>query len=218
MRFLIFASILLLLTSCRRELYKHREEITLSQSYTAASFRPHFYKVMYRAVIDGKIGIKKFHFSGLLYIKNQDAGGTRVVFQHEMGQTFFDFGWDQNDSFSVYSIMQQMNQTALIKTLKKDFELLLLKNIPSKPGEVLHFFKNHEEYYVSFPLEKGFGFYVTDRDRNLLRIENGDSKHRVISMKLSPASAHTLSDRIQIDHLNAGFTIDLKKITTDATE
>ena len=219
MRYFLFVSIAILLQSCSGKIYQAQQEIHLSQPLAAADLKPRFEKELYRCVVDGKFGLKKFHLSGILYLKNFADTATRVVFQHEMGSTFFDFGWDSRDSFRVYSITEEMNKPALIKTLRKDFELLLVKNLSQQPKGIYNFDKNGHDNYIRFDLEKGFVYYIADRERNLSAIENADDQRKVVVMKLSPASAFgTLPQKLNIKHLLAGFTIDLKKIQEDAAE
>lgn len=217
MRYFLFVSLILLTAvSCHQKIYQDKEDIILSQSYRAANLRPHFEKNLYRCVVDGKFALKKFHLSGILYLKNFSDTATRVVFQSEMGNTYFDFGWDRNDSFTVHQIMDQMNKPALIKTLKKDFELLLVKQLQELPSGTFRFNKDTDETFIRFELERGFVYYVTDPERKLIRIENADDKQKVVMMKMSPATApNSMAERINISHLRAGFTIDLKKITPD---
>jgi hypothetical protein len=218
MRYFLLVSLSLLFFSCNKKIYGDKKEVTLSQSYTASDLRPHFEKELYRCVVDGKFALTRFHLSGILYLKNFPDGNTRVVFQSEMGNTFFDFGWDKKDSFQVYNIIDQMNKPALIKTLKKDFELLLVKNIGNQPSGVYQFGKVSKDYYVRFELDKGFVYYITDNERKLATIENADDKRKVVVMDMKPATdPQTLAQKISINHLRAGFTIDLKKIIPDDT-
>lgn len=218
MRYFLLVSISLLFFSCNKKIYGDKKEVILSQSFTASDLRPHFEKELYRCVVDGKFALTKFHLSGILYLKNFPDGNTRVVFQSEMGNTFFDFGWNKSDSFQVFNVIEQMNKPALIKTLKKDFELLLAKNISNEPSGVYRFGKSLHNNYVRFELDKGFVYYITDADRKLTTIENADDKRKVIVMDMSPPTdPHTLASKISINHLRAGFTIDLKKIIADDT-
>jgi hypothetical protein len=220
MRYFLLVSLSFLLFSCSKKIYQDKQEVTLSQSFIANDLRPHFQKELYRCVVDGKFALKKFHLSGILYLKNLEDSTTRVVFQSEMGSTFFDFGWNKKDSFQVFSIIEQMDKPALIKTLKKDFELLLVKNLTDKPSGVYQFGKNTKEHYIRFELDKGFVYYVADDERKLTAIENADDKRKVIIMDMRPATPlQTLAEKITIRHLRAGFTIDLKKINNnDAAE
>lgn len=219
MRYFLSVSLVLLLFACNKNAYQQKQEIQLSQPLFAADLKPHFEKELYRGVVDGKFGLKKFHLSGILYLKNFADTATRVVFQSEMGATFFDFGWDKNDSFRVYSITDQMNKAALIKTLKKDFEMLLVKNMSAQPSGIYNFNKNSDENYIRFELDKGFVYYIANRERKLDAIENADEQRKVVVINMSPDSPFgTLPEKISIRHLLAGFTIDLKKIKEDVAE
>lgn len=219
MRYLLYASLFILaLSSCNKKAYQDKQEITLTSSLSAADLRPGFETELYRCVVDGKFGLKKFHMSGLLYFKNFSDTATRVLFQSEMGSTFFDFGWDNRDSFRVYSIIDAMNKAALIKTLRKDFELLLVKNISKEPTGIYHFNNDPSKNFVRFELEKGFVYYVTNKERKLTGIENADEQRKVVVMKMTPTdTAQRLPVSLSINHLRAGFTIDLKKINRDDT-
>lgn len=218
MRYLLYGSLLLLVLSCNKKTYRDKQEITLASSPSATDLRPHFEKELYRCVVDGKFGLKKFHLSGLLYFRNFSDTAVRVLFQSEMGNTFFDFGWDSRDSFRVYSIIDQMNKPALIKTLKKDFELLLVKNLNDKPTGIYHFNNDPSRHYIRFELEKGFVYYITDNGKKIKGIENADEHRKVIVMDITAADTpQSLPAAVAIRHLRAGFTIDLKKINRDDT-
>jgi len=218
MRCFLYVSLCFLLAACSRHAYKDQEEITLSQSYTADDLKPSFNRELYRCAVDGKFALKKFHLSGILYFRNLSDTATRVVFQSEMGSTFFDFGWDRNDSFTVYSIIGQMDKPALIKTLRKDFELLLARNIDPVPSGVYRFYKDARANYVRFELGKGFVHYITNMERKVTGIENADERQKVVVMEYGdPTPLQQLPEQLSIRHLKAGFTIDLKKISKDDT-
>lgn len=223
MRYFLFVSILVYgLAACSprpyRDLQKQEHQVV-----NARELKPVFEKTLYRGVIDGKKWIKKYHFSGLLYIRNFPDSTTRVVFQNEMGATFFDFGWDANDSFTVFRVLPQMDKKPLIRLLRKDFELLLVKGAVRGNSEASYKEPATGAWYTRFPLVKGYAMYVSPGPRpafpDLQRIENADDKRKVITMQLSPATgADMMPAHIFIRHLRAGFSIDLKKINQDASE
>lgn len=214
MRCFLFASLLLLCCSCNRQAYKDRSKSPATHTLSAADLQPQFEKTLYRCIVDGKFAFKKFHLSGILYLRHLNDAGDRVVFQSEMGNTFFDFGWDHKDSFQVYQIIEQMNKPALIKTLKKDFELLLGKHLGNATGT--YRFSNDPADYTRFELQKGFVYYLTDSTGKLKGIENADEHRKVIVMTFNPpATLRQLPEAATIQHLRAHFTIDLKKIIPD---
>lgn len=217
MRYFLFVSILLGgLCACSPRPYRDLQRQEL-QAVDAGTLKPVFDKVLYRGVIDGKKWFKKFHFSGLLYIRNFPDSSTRVVFQGEMGTTFFDFGWDARDSFTVYQIIPQMDKQPLIRLLRKDFELLLVKGAVQGNSEAVYKAQEAPEWYTRFPLSRGYVLYISPGPQpafhDLLRIENADEKRKVITLQLTQDSATSLMPaHIFIRHLRAGFSIDLKKI------
>jgi hypothetical protein len=221
MRFSLFASCaLFLMASCSPGPYKGFKKQTATISREALT--PQFGREIYRCTVDGKIPFKKFHLSGILYLKNLRDSTTRVLFQSEMGMTFFDFGWDARDSFTVHSITPQMNKEGLIKTLRKDFELLMLRKhlISSEHSDTALSSgdtNSDQGTYFRFPLYKGYAYYVLDNSGRWKGIENADDKRKVTIMTFAPPVAlHNLPEHISIRHLRAGFTIDLKKIHPDA--
>lgn len=224
MRFLRSVSLILsiFLFSCAPKIYQNPKNVTINYlPENTRALRPQFDKQLYNCVVDGKTPLgKKYHLSGFLILKELPEGGTRAVFQNQMGITYFDMGWNQDDKFQVFSIIEQMNKPSLIKLLQKDFELLLFKNLPVKPiGN--HQFNNDTRHHVQYNLEKGFVYYVFD-NKKLQQIVNADDKRKVIVMDLQPATElGKLPQNIKINNLRANFTIDLQQINDsiqDATE
>src|SRR3954454_8249177 len=99
----LFAS-LLLLASCAKP-YKHLSAV--SAQFQTKGLNPQFETELYRCTVDGQFLFRKFHLSGLIYFKNFSDTATRIIFQNEMGMTYFDFGWDAHDSFQVNYITEQ---------------------------------------------------------------------------------------------------------------
>src|SRR5258706_14559428 len=90
-------------------------------------FKPAFTVALYKTEVD----IVGNHLSGLLLIKKMQDSSTRMVFSNEMGFTFFDFEFTQQRNFKVFSFTKKMNKKALIKTLRNDFELILMEGLDS---------------------------------------------------------------------------------------
>lgn len=168
-------------------------------------------KIVYRALADGGFLFKKFHFSGLVYIKSWNDTAVRAVFQNEMGYTFFDFGWDAKDSFQVHDIIGPMNKPALIKTLKKDLELLLGKGLPKAPTLKRKDENGNETY--RYPLAKGVADYRFDTSGHLFEIQNKSEKERpVVTICMRPPGNKPLSDTLSIRHHRARFKISFTRI------
>ena len=211
-QFLKYASLLwLVFTAACSNPYKHLKQASGASS-SAMRFQPHYTKQLYRCVVDGRVVFKKFHLSGLLLFKTFEDGSTRVVFQNEMGFSFFDFKWDKQDHFEVVSIIPQLDKPALVKTLRKDMNLLLMKNLDAATEQT---FTKEDETYSRFTLEKGYAYYIA-RAHSLKRIENA-GKSKVITITLSGKKTNeAMPDELLFRHHKANFTIQLKKIEQDA--
>lgn len=210
-RYLKLSSLVVLFFAACSNPYKHLRTENGNVS-SALRFKPSFDKELYRCVVDGKILLKKFHLSGLLFFKDMPDATTRVVFQNEMGFTFFDFTWTSNDSFYVNQVIPQLDKPALIKTLQKDLSLLMMKGLKTASEQV---FTDGRENFHRFELEKGVAYYITDSGA-LTRIENA-GKTKVTTIKLFGKEKETeMPEKIVFDHHKANFTIQLNKIKQDA--
>jgi len=207
----LISIIVLLLVSCASP-YRALHEIKDTKA-TALKYKPIFKREVYRCTVDGKFLFKKFHLSGILFFKQMDDGNTRVVFQNEMGFTFFDFGWNQNDSVKVYDILPQLNKPAVVKLLKKDLNLFMMRGL-DKPSETLY--KKDRDTYYRFTLSKGYAYYI-EEDGKLVRIENV-GKHKAVTTIIigEKKTAHDMPGSILFAHHKAHFTIQLKKIEEHA--
>lgn len=217
-----YLSLLLVLLGCK-PYEKTLNPQKLSGPKDLRSLNPYLFKprieeaekVLYRCHFDGGFLFKKFHLSGLLFFKEmQDEGDIqRVVFANEMGLTFFDFGWqmkaDGSDSFTVYSILPKLNKPAVVKTLKKDIELVLMRNL----GEFKLFKKDGLEYYQA-ALEKGFAYFVISKSPTTLKRIDIAGKKRVATIyQFGKHPENAMPDSLSIIHTKAHFTISAKRIT-----
>lgn len=194
------------LVSCGSH-YKNLEGHPIAAS-SALSFAPHFNKVLYRCVVDGRVVFKRFHLSGLLFFKSMEDGSTRAIFQNEMGFTFFDFGWDGNDSFQVNQIIPQLDKPALISTLRKDLNLLLMKNLDTSSEQIFSF---QGQVLHRFQLSRGTAYYFEEKG-GLQRIENW-GKRKVTTILLSSQDrSGSMPDSVSFQHHKANFTIQLHRI------
>lgn len=215
-RFLRLSSIGIILLAACVSPYKKLEK-QLASEYSALKYRPQYDRVLYRCNVNGSIILKKFHLSGLLFFKSVENGTVHAIFQNEMGYTFFDFEWDANDSFKVNKIIDQLDKPALVKTLQKDFSLLLMKGL-DKQTEVFYKSGRGKEEYSCFTLENGYAYYITDSGK-LVRIENAGKKKRVITIHVTGKDTdEAMPDSVVFDHHRANFTIELHKIEHHADE
>lgn len=214
MRYFLFISLAIYLSACGKP-YKDLTMAGGGEAITATQIRPGFNKALYRCEVNGKFLFKKFHLSGLLFFKTLPDATTRVVFQNEMGLTYFDFGWNNRDSFRVNKIIDQMNKPALIRTLKKDFEIILAKNLAWKSQRLFKDKTGNKVCRVNS--DNGFAYYVFDQQvAHMLSIEYAGKRQKVTLFQLTPPTPLTvMPQQIRIRHLRAHFIIDLKKLDQD---
>jgi hypothetical protein len=156
------------------------------------------------------------YISGLLLIKHMTDSSTRIVFTNEMGVSFFDFGFSQDNKFTVFHIISQMNKPGLVKTLRRDFELILFRNMDNSKSYDL---TDSQSIYHAYPQEKGVNYYITDDQcSRLIKMQRSSDKKPVVEASFYDYPPGKSPDSIAIQHLNFKFSISLKKITPLASQ
>lgn len=208
MRFLRLISCLVLFSGCAG-LYKKLPRTPVDAN-CLQKFKPVFESVLYNAQVD----LTTRHLSGLLFIKKMPDSSTRIVFSGETGLTYFDFSFAGNGDFKVYRILDQMNKKPVIKTLRKDFELLMLEH----PERAAYALTDSAFAYIAFPQKKGTYYYITDKKcEQLIRMERA-SRTKVVVEATMNHPAQGSPDTIGISHRNFHFDIGLKKISRQDKE
>jgi hypothetical protein len=168
-------------------------------------FKPAFTVALYSATVD----VVGNHLSGLLLIKKMPDSSTRMVFSNEMGLSFFDFEFGADGSFKVYSIIKKMNKRSVIKTLRHDFELVLMNTLDESKASVR---TQDGLLYFIFPQAKGFNYYITNADGSeLLRMERASNKKPIVEAVMQNYN-NGIPDTIGISHKTFEFNIGLKRI------
>lgn len=124
----------------------------------------------WKGIVDSRVGVNKYNltidagkknFSGLLLVKQMEAGDFRMVFTTHFGMRVFDFGFTA-DSLSVHYCIPPLNREKIFRFFRHDFTPLLgfadrepqtvivyhKKKDPSTevwelPGSVYYLFRNH---------------------------------------------------------------------------
>ncbi len=169
-------------------------------------FKPEFTVALYKT----EVNVMGNYLSGLLLIKKMPDSSTRMLFSNEMGFKFFDFEFSGNGDFKVHYIIKQMNRKAVVKTLRKDFELILMQH-PENGAAKLKASSEGLRYYI-YPQSKGFNYYITDSTISNLLCMKRASKSKEIVTVIARDYKDGLPDTIGIEHHNFNFSIALKKI------
>jgi len=203
MRYLLFISFIILLVACSSQYRKMKKQA--GDTSCIQKFKPAFNGTVYKTTVDvvGK------HLSGLLLIKKMPDSSMRIVFTSEIGFKFFDFGFSKDSGFKVYYVIQQMNKKAVITTLRKDFELVMMYNTDTKGSYIL---KDSGNLYYSFPQEKGVNYYITDSTCKTLIGMQRASKRKAVVEAIMKWKEDNAPDTIGIEHKNFNFTIGLKRV------
>ncbi len=204
MRFLVLSSICLLAMACASP-YKNLQKTEDGNVLCVQKFKPAFGNVLYKT----EITIFKRNLSGLLFIKTLADSSVRMVFSAEMGFKFFDFEFSKNGQFKVMSIIDQMNKAAVINTLKRDFELILMNQNDTKRQYVQ---KQNNLIYNTFEQQDNINYYITDTNcSELIQIESASKRKKKVEIKMLNYK-NQIPDSIGIKHDKFNFTIALKRL------
>lgn len=209
MRYLLFVS-MLFFGSCAPAAYKK-----LQQSDGDPACIQKFKPTIQRALFQTSVDVVGNHLSGVLVIKQMPDSSARIVFTNEVGYTFFDFEFAKDGAFTVHSIISKMDKEAVKKTLRKDFELVLMNRLNPASGKA--YSKAGENYYAFSEGEDVF-YYITNADcSELIRMERGNTKKKVLEATRG-ALKDGIPEFINIRHKNFNFTINLKRIYDNVEE
>ena len=164
------------------------------------------------ALYNTSVNVAGKHLSGLLIIKKMPDSSIRIVFSNEAGFKFFDFGF-LNGEFKVNYIYRDLDKKPVIRTLRKDFQLLLMYNMAPAVGYLLKSDnKNNNSNYYTFPRGEDHYYYITDSlCQHMIRMERGNRRKPVMTAIAENFSQGT-PDTIGITHSNFRFDIGLKRI------
>ena len=209
MRCLQFVSVVLFCcTSCAPVAYKKLQQ-TEGNAHCIQQFKPDIQRALFQTSVD----VVGNHLSGILVIKQMPDSSTRIVFTNEAGFTFFDFEFAKDGAFTVHSLISKMDKEAVKKTLRKDFELVLMNRLHLSTARI---YKKGNERYYAFEDDSDVFYYITDPGcTQLLRMERGDSKRKVLEATRG-AMKNGVPETLRIHHNNFNFTIDLKWIYDNA--
>jgi len=201
MRFLVLSSFIFFLSGCA-PLYKDLQAAN-TDAACLYKFVPAFSSTLYKA----DVNIIGKNLSGLLLIKKMPDSSVRFLFSNEPGLTFFDMGFAKDGTFKVYKILKKMNKKAVIKTLRKDFEMILMQQMNMIRLQSL---KDSQFAYFTFSSGKDHYYYITDLYCTHLQfIERATKRKKLVQVTMQNYK-NDIPDSIGITHKNFNFSIGLK--------
>ena len=205
MRCLLFESVIaVLLIGCASD-YAHLQKIPDARD-CPGKILP---LVIETSWYDASVDVVGKHISGLLLIKNMPDNSKRVVFTSEAGLTFFDFSFSKEGNFHIVSVIKQFDRKAVIKTLQKDFALIL--GLPFL-NKTIERYTAGDDVYFGFKEKNGTAYFITNKDcASLQRLEWGDKGKRLVTAH-TPGSGYPTPSVIEIDHHTFSMKIKLTRI------
>ncbi len=182
--------------------YKKITNNTIQKNKLTSPFDSSFNKILFKS----KIYFYKKYYTGLLFIKQTSVADYRIVFISEIGKKIFDFELNKNN-FTVKYILPVINKKILIKTLKKDFSLMLLSNISSNKTTE---FKNDSLIMYKFKNLYGKNF-IYYKNNNLILLENANKIRKIISISYKNYK-NNFPNTINIKHKNIKLRLNLNTI------
>ncbi len=170
-------------------------------------YLPTWQAVKYRTMID----VMGKHLSGILFIKNIEGHSTRCVFMNEMGVTFFDLNFE-NNQYRYESIMSSLNKKGVKMTLAKDLGMILMDGIFHS---IISENKIENQTILKLKLKrKGFvTFHIDSTKQQIPFVENKNKRNKTfITVQQLYLSNNTMPDSIFVKHHQINFQISLKQI------
>lgn len=146
-------------------------------------------------------------FSGLLVTKQMQPNDYRVIFTTELGMKLFDFEF-KDTSFTLHYCVPQFNKPALLKTIQKDIQILLMNDVKT---EIFEVFTNPKDscYVYRIKNNKLHNYYFLDQSNKLLvKIEHAKKNTKKTTFTLNNYSDNFPST-ILIQHHDIKLKIEL---------
>lgn len=201
----LILSSLLHLNSCKTYVKVNNEDLLKISEFTSP-FDSSFNKILFNT----KIYFYKKYFTGLLFIKQTSENNFRLVFISEIGKKIFDFTLN-NNTFKVEYILPAIDKPILIKTLKKDFSLMLFNDFnKSKKIKI-----NSKDSIITLKFKTEYGkTFALYKNKKLISINSSNKIRKIIDIKYLDYK-NKLPQEINIDHKNIKLIINLKTIKQD---
>lgn len=150
------------IVSCNINKYNHLERSgkkIVSEQQIRPVIEGNSIALKYKASID----VLKYHFSGIVVVKQTDSITKHIVFVTELGMRIFDF--EMKDTiFNTIFVFDPINKPQLVSALKTNFKNIFLLDVYNKPACIGHNKQKKLFYKLSTQKEKRF-FVVTDTNK-----------------------------------------------------
>lgn len=167
----------------------------------AEHLRPPFDAATTSLVFKSTFGYgKKFQQSGLLALKQMEAGTYRAVFMTTFGSTLFDLEFGEA-GMTVHRSLELLNRPLLLKVLEQDLELLLSRNVLGQAA-----IQHNAKTGTIYRLQQRPIYYQMSGEQ-LVGIHRG----RAVSIRLSDYQDEA-PQHIDIEHYDLPLRLALNRI------
>jgi hypothetical protein len=199
--------IAILLVSCgTNNVVKEYKQVNTNQGsiYSPVYFSNPEIDYVYKA----NITVYGNNLTGIFIAKKINETTHRVVFTTEFGNKLLDLEISEND-FKVNSIVDELNKSILINTLKTDFRLLLRKQF-----QVQEQFENESEMVYKSEDNNRFNYlFVSKKDNKFSKIVQASKRKEKINFSFITEN-NTFAQNIIIEHYNIQLKIELNYFKT----
>ncbi|WP_209402627.1 hypothetical protein [Pseudozobellia sp. WGM2] len=204
MRILLTSLVLFFLTGCAYYPKRNNFKAISIPVYQQKHLNHYFSDTTKDYVYKAKIEAFDKTFGGLFIIKKIDLNHHRVVFSTEMGNTIFDFTFQQ-DEFKVNRILEEMDKKILITILKQDLQALIIEN----PFITEAYSFEDKVVVESEILSKKHYFYLQDMQlQKIVRVKNGKPN---VTLEFNDIEERQV-ENLEITHQNIKLKISLSAI------
>jgi hypothetical protein len=205
---LLSSFIALLISGCK---LGHYGRLTDYNSHSYSEFfkipKPIFGENFNSFLFKTNIRVYGKDFSGLLVTKQMQPNDYRVIFTTELGMKLFDFEF-KDTAFTLHYCVPQFNRPALLKTIQKDIELLLMTKLTTD-GQSFLIDKKREYAVFKSKDEKYCNYYFTEiKTKNIVKIEHSKRNRVKTTLSLNNYSDN-VPGSILIKHHDIKLKIEL---------
>lgn len=199
---LFLISFLILLTSCATN--KIVKDFKQKEVNVKTYDNPYFSNSEIDYVYKANISVYGNELSGIFIAKKINESTHRVVFTTEFGNKLLDFEISEND-FKINSIVDELNRTIIINTLKTDFGLLFKNKfvVNEKFGnQFYNVYKSNNQNKINY-------IFQLKSNNSLTKIVHSNKRKDKFTINFTSKN-NTFAQEITIKHKNNNLVIYLK--------
>jgi len=201
---LLNSFIIILISSCSLGHYGKLKKVnTIKDSLPHSIFGENFNSFLFKT----NIRVYGKEYSGLLVTKQMEPNDYRVIFTTELGMKLFDFQF-KDSTFTLHYCVPQFNRAALLNTIQKDIEVLLMNNLKTHSSSVYTDAKNTTNIIkIDFGKTQNY-YFINQEQKQLIKIEQAKKNRKKTTFTLGNY-IDNFPNNILIQHHDIKLKIEL---------